>query len=103
MKIIVIAIATMSMTVAVQAQNLPAGEEIAQVWCSGCHHVDFEQQKMGSDAVPSFSSIAQMNSTTEMSLAAFLSTAHGRMPDYSLSRTEIRDVSTYILSLRKSP
>lgn len=103
MKIVIIAIATMLLTVAVQAQNLPAGEKMAQVWCSGCHHVDFTQQKMGSDAVPSFSSIAQMNSTTEMSLAAFLSTSHGRMPNYSLSRTEIRDVSTYILSLRKSP
>jgi len=101
MKIKLIAIATALMTTAVQAQNLPAGEKLAHTWCSGCHRVDLEQQKMGNDAVPSFSSVAQMNSTTEISLAAFLSTPHGRMPDYSLSRIEIRDVSAYILSLRK--
>jgi mono/diheme cytochrome c family protein len=42
-----------------------------------------------------------MKSTTEMSLAAFLTTPHGRMPNFSLSRAEIRDVSAYILSLRQ--
>jgi hypothetical protein len=41
-----------------------------------------------------------MSSTTEAGLAAFLSTPHGKMPDYSLSRNEIRNVSAYILSLR---
>ncbi len=55
----------------------------------------------GNDAVPSFSSIAQIGSITQTSLEVFLSTPHARMPDYSLTRDEIRDVSTYILSLRK--
>jgi hypothetical protein len=46
-----------------------------------------------------------MKSTTEASLAAFLSTAHerGGMPDLVLNRKEIQDVSAYILSLRKLP
>jgi hypothetical protein len=35
-----------------------------------------------------------------MSLHAFLSTPHHRMPDYSLSRQEIADISAYILSLK---
>jgi mono/diheme cytochrome c family protein len=86
-----------------RAQDVAAGKSIAQVSCSNCHLADPKEQKAGSDAVPTFSSIAQMTSTTEMSLAAFLSSPHGRMPDLVLSRTEIHDVSAYILSLRKLP
>lgn len=85
------------------AQDITAGAKIAQTWCSNCHQVDYQQLKSGSDAAPSFPSIAQMKSTTAASLAAFLITAHARMPDYTLSRAEIKDVSAYILSLRKAP
>jgi mono/diheme cytochrome c family protein len=88
---------------AARAQDIAAGKRIAQVWCSNCHFVDPQEGKTGGDSVPTFSSIARMKSTTEMSLAAFLSTPHGRMPDFSLSRTDIQDVSAYILSLRKLP
>jgi mono/diheme cytochrome c family protein len=89
------------MTSAVQAQDIPGGMQIAKTWCSGCHQIDRQERKDGNDAVPSFPSVAQMNSTTAMSLSAFLSTPHGRMPDYALSRIEIENVSAYILSLRK--
>ena len=56
---------------------------------------------MRNDAVPSFVSVARMDSTTTTSLEVFLSTPHGRMPDYSLSRHDIANVSAYILSLRQ--
>jgi mono/diheme cytochrome c family protein len=84
------------------AQDVGAGERIAQIWCNNCHVVD-SAQKGGSDAVPSFPSIARKASTTQMSLTVFLSTPHGRMPDFSLTRTEISNVSAYILSLRDRP
>ena len=87
---------------AASAQDEANGERIAKTWCAGCHTVEAETPRLGgNDAVPSFSSIAQMSSTTETSLEVFLSTPHARMPDYSLTRDEIRDVSVYILSLRK--
>jgi len=85
----------------VRAQDIESGKQIAQVSCSGCHRIAGEEPKTTSDAVPSFSSIGQMKSTTPMSLAAFLATPHANMPDLVLSRDEIRDVSAYILSLRK--
>jgi mono/diheme cytochrome c family protein len=88
-------------TGAARAQNVESGKEFAQVSCSGCHRIAGEEAKTRSDAVPSFSSIAQMKSTTAISLAAFLTTPHANMPNLVLSRTEIRDVSAYILSLRK--
>jgi mono/diheme cytochrome c family protein len=86
---------------AARAQDIPAGRHLAQASCSRCHLVDPTEQKAGNDAAPTFASIARMPSTTAMSLAAFLSTPHANMPDLVLNRTEIRDVSAYILSLRK--
>src|ERR1051325_10481796 len=86
-----------------RAQNVAHGKTMAQVWCSNCHRIFPEKRRSFRDVAPSFSSIAQMKSTTEASLAAFLSTTHGGMPNLTLSRQEIRDVSAYILSLRTSP
>jgi mono/diheme cytochrome c family protein len=83
-----------------QAQNVQTGKAIAQMWCANCHVVDKSQHPSGNDAVPSFPAIARMSSTTAASLAAFLTTPHPRMPNYELSRQEIRDVSAYILSLQ---
>ena len=87
--------------VPVHAQDLFNGQRIAKVWCSNCHVVDAREHKTGSDVVPSFQSIARMESTTEMSLEAFLRTTHGRMPNFELTQTEIHDVVAYILTLRK--
>jgi mono/diheme cytochrome c family protein len=87
--------------ISAQAQDAGAGEKIARTWCGNCHQIGSETRKTN-DAVPSFASIANMSSTTQLSLSVFLSTPHGRMPDYALSRAEIRDVSAYIISLRKA-
>jgi len=78
-----------------------AGHDLATRWCSNCHVVDPGHQRQGSDAVPTFAAIAAMKSTTSASLKVFLATPHARMPDYTLSRDDIADVSAYILSLRK--
>ena len=89
---------------AARAQDISRGKEIAQTWCSDCHLVDPQERKSGRNSAPTFLSIARMKSTTEASLAAFLSTPHGRrggMPDIFLNRDDIQDVSGYILSLRK--
>ena len=93
-------IITVCMPASAIAQDEIAGEAIARTWCVNCHQVSASGAVMRGDA-PSFSSISQMPSTTEASLAVFLSTPHDRMPDYVLSRSEIRNISAYILSLRK--
>jgi mono/diheme cytochrome c family protein len=88
-------------TAAAQAQDIAAGHAIAENWCSNCHSIA-AKDATARDGVPAFFSIAQMTSTTEMSLAAFLTTPHAAgMPNFSLSHAEIRDVSAYILSLRQ--
>jgi len=99
----ILLIAAVLVAPAAGAQDVSAGKEIAQTWCASCHNVDAKEKPTARDAAPSFLSIAQMKSTTEMSLAAFLASPHGGMPNLTLSRKEIRDVSAYILSLHTQP
>jgi mono/diheme cytochrome c family protein len=75
------------------------GGGIARTWCANCHVVEARPTR-GGDAVPSFSAIAAMPSTTALSLTAFLQTPHGRMPNFQLSRQQIDDAVAYILSLK---
>ncbi len=84
------------------AQNPVNGELIAKTWCINCHAIDGTTPPLGRmDVIPSFSSVAQMPSVTASSLRVFLSTPHANMPNYNLTNQEIRDVSAYILSLKK--
>jgi mono/diheme cytochrome c family protein len=87
---------------AARAQNVANGKAIAEVWCSNCHRINPEQRLTASDTAPPFSSIARMRSANPSSLTALLSTKHGGMPDLTLSRQEIRDLSAYILSLHRN-
>ena len=77
-----------------------AGRALAQRWCSSCHMTSATQEKALANGVPTFSGIARMRSTTQLSLRVFLQTPHFRMPDLHLTQTEIGDVTAYILSLR---
>lgn len=95
--------ALLIVAVSARAQNVEAGKAIAERWCSGCHIVDRTQNKVPNDAIPSFLAVANMASTTHTSLAVFLQTSHEPMPNFMLSRSEIADVSAYILRLKKAP
>jgi mono/diheme cytochrome c family protein len=79
--------------------NAGAGHEIAQTWCSNCHVID-RRSGGANDAVPSFPAIADMSSTTVLSLQAFLQTSHGGMPNFQLTRNQVDDVVAYIISLK---
>jgi len=82
-----------------QAQDAEAGYQIARQWCSPCHQIGKKPQP--NPISPPFADIARMPSTTTISLNAFLSTPHHRMPNYKLTQREIADVSAFILSFRE--
>jgi mono/diheme cytochrome c family protein len=84
----------------IEAGDPAEGHRLAQAWCSNCHLVNPQGQSRASDATPSFAAIARMPSTTSASLHAFLLTPHPPMPDFRLSRSELGDLTAYILSLR---
>jgi len=88
--------------VAQETGDADAGRRLAETWCSSCHVVGPGQQHGTSTGAPTFSAIADMKTTTQLGLVAFLQTPHQRMPDLHLSRDEIADVATYIVSLRRS-
>ncbi len=77
-----------------------AGRAYAVKNCSSCHMVSPKQSPKVRTA-PSFQAISNMHSTTEMSLHAFLSTPHPRMPNFIVPPKDGQDVIAYILSLRK--
>jgi len=77
-----------------------AGRAYALKNCASCHMVSPTQSPPARTA-PSFQVIADMKSTTEMSLHAFLTTTHPRMPNYIVPPNDGQDVIAYILSLRK--
>jgi mono/diheme cytochrome c family protein len=77
------------------------GERLAKVWCASCHLVGPEQTAATTEAPP-FQSIAA-DSTDDLTwLRAFLMDPHPPMPQFSLSREEIRNLAAYIASLRDS-
>jgi mono/diheme cytochrome c family protein len=80
--------------------NAASGREIATKQCSSCHRVLPMILADRADP-PSFQSVADMPSTTGISLNAFLHSDHNNMPNFIISSTESNDLIAYILSLKK--
>ncbi len=86
--------------VAQEIGDIENGRHLAETWCSSCHLIGPSAASGTSNGVPPFAVIARMKSTTILSLRAFLQTPHARMPDLHLTRDEVDDLASYILSLR---
>jgi mono/diheme cytochrome c family protein len=92
-----------SQPVAAQAivSNAEKGKQLAELWCSSCHLVSPEQTKATTEAPP-FATIAERSPDELAWLAAFLADPHPPMPQFSLTREEIRNLVAYFASLRSS-
>jgi mono/diheme cytochrome c family protein len=77
------------------------GGLLAHTLCINCHVVDTQGPLVRTDRVPSLPWIAQQPGLTPEYVTNWLSTSHQRMPDYTLTREEIRQLTAYIFSLRK--
>jgi mono/diheme cytochrome c family protein len=82
------------------AADADNGSRLAQRWCASCHIVTGTQSR-GTDAVPSFASIAQREGFSADRLAFFLLIPHPIMPNMSLSRDEAQDIAAYIATQRR--
>jgi len=87
------------------AQKLPgdpgAGRAVAQRGCAQCHVIGESEGQAAVNGVPTFAGLARDPSMTEARLQGFMQAPHPPMPDLALTRREINDVTSYILSLRK--
>ena len=80
--------------------DVATGHKLAETWCGSCHLVGAPHGTVVSNGAPTFTAIAADKSVTVLSLRAFLQTPHARMPDLHLTREEVDDLASYILSLR---
>jgi mono/diheme cytochrome c family protein len=77
------------------------GRRVAMEICSHCHRVA-EGQRAPLPNTPSFIDIANMPSTTAVSLKVFLRSKHKRrMPNFIMSNADTDGVVDYILSLKQ--
>ena len=84
------------------AQNLrsvESGRRLAIDWCSGCHVVEPASDARG--WLADFAAIANVPSTTAVSLKVFLQTSHKNMPNFILQPEEADNIVAYILSLKR--
>jgi len=76
--------------------GISSGRQIATAICSSCHEIS-GRTKVG----PSFEDIANLPSTTALSLKVFLRSNHSKMPNFIISSADADDVIAYILSLKR--
>jgi len=98
-----IAAATLAALYPALAQTLgnpSSGRQIATKVCGSCHYV-FATKQSKTEVPPSFEDIANLPSTTALSLKVFLRSNHKRMPNLILFDAEADDVIAYILSLKR--
>jgi mono/diheme cytochrome c family protein len=89
-------------TQSLEDSHRSAGRRVAMEICSHCHRVA-EGQHAPLPNTPSFIDIANMPSTTALSLRAFLQSSRHmtRMPNFIISRSDANAVIDYILSLKR--
>ena len=75
------------------------GKDIAKRWCASCHLVD-KNQTSATDQAPPFTYFARMPDFDENKLAFLLLMPHPNMPNVSLNRAEVSDLTDYIRSLK---
>jgi mono/diheme cytochrome c family protein len=73
------------------------GRQMAATLCVPCHLIDEARR----DGAPSFVDIANMPSTTALSLKVFLRSSHNEMPNLIIPDSQTDDLIAYILSLRQ--
>lgn len=81
------------------AADADHGKELALQWCSACHLVSNDQDRVSGASVPSFYDVAKAPGFDEDGLKIFLADPHPKMPNMTLSNSEIADIARYISSL----
>jgi mono/diheme cytochrome c family protein len=76
------------------------GLALAQRMCSECHAIERKMATSPNLDAPKFSTIANTRGMTAKYLSAEIQRAHQTMPNLNLKANELRNIITYILSLK---
>ena len=77
------------------------GKELAARLCSNCHLVGTSEQQQTNADVPSFHEIANKEGQSAGAIMAHIMLPKHPMPTIPLTKSELADLSAYILSLRQ--
>ncbi len=77
------------------------GLETAKIWCVQCHVVEPDGTGTAQGAAPTFNEVANRAGQTVEKTENWLIDPHPPMPDLLLAREDIRNLSLYILSLKR--
>lgn len=83
-----------------QPEQTTAGHRLAAAWCKECHAIEAGEASDGKG--PAFARIAQMPSTTALSLNVFLRSNHTNMPNLIIAPGDASEIVQYILSLKRN-
>lgn len=78
------------------------GRGVAERLCSNCHLVAPDAERRDTHIAPPFQVIAGREGQTRERIAGAVIFPHPEMPSIPLTRAEIRDIATYIMSLKPS-
>jgi mono/diheme cytochrome c family protein len=84
----------------VERDGISSGRQIAAKICGNCHEIS-PTMSPKTAVGPRFDDIANLPSTTALSLKVFLRSSHKRMRNLTLSGADSDDVIAYILSLKR--
>lgn len=79
------------------------GKALAERLCTNCHLVGDAQQGHANADVPSFHEIGNQEGQTAGAITAHIILPKHPMPQISLTKSELADLSAYILTLRDAP
>ena len=82
-------------------RGVAEGRHLAEAWCTTCHAIDSKAAGTANTA-PDFAAIANLPSTTELSLKVFLRSSHRNMPNLVLKPEQADNLVSYILSLKRN-
>ncbi|PZA11407.1 cytochrome c [Rhodopseudomonas palustris] len=80
--------------------GISTGHKLAARWCAECHAIEPDDARDGKG--PSFSRIANLPSTTALSLNVFLRSNHTDMPNFIIAPGDAAEIVHYILSLKRN-
>ena len=83
------------------APNSQHGKELAARLCSNCHLIGTSEQQQANADVPSFHEIANKEGQSAGAIMAHIMLPKHPMPTIPLTKSELADLSAYILSLRQ--
>lgn len=100
---IMVSLLASSQAQAQQIHQAKRGLFMAKLVCAQCHSVEKRSRRSPDPAAPRFEDIANSPKMTATAISVALQTTpHRTMPNVRLNRDDLRNLTTYILSLKRA-